>query len=64
MGGFEKWTDHDPYLSRDQNLVAKGWAESVSDDLRPYYRRTDKLSTECCCVLFGNRVVNLSMGRE
>ena len=60
----KQWTDHDPYLSRVWNLVSKGCSESVSDDLQPYYRQKDEWSTKCGCVLFGNRVVISSVGRE
>ena len=63
-GHIKQWTDDNPYLSRVRNLVSKGWPGSVSDDLQPYYWQKDELSTECGCVLFGNRVVNPCVGRE
>ena len=60
------WTDHDPTLSRVRKWVQEGWpAQACTDeDLQPYVRRKDELSTEGGCVLWGIRVILPDRGRK
>ena len=61
------WTDHDPILSRVRRWVQEGWPAQDrrnQEDLQPYVRRRDELSTEGGCVLWGSRVVMPEKGRK
>jgi len=39
------------------SYVQKGWPQTVTDDEKPYWRRTKELSTESGCLMWGNRVI-------
>ena len=53
----------DPILSRVRELVAKGWNGNSDEQLAPYQKKKDELSLLDECILRGNRVVVLAMGR-
>ena len=44
-------------LSRERNLVTKGWQEVNQDSLCPYIQRKNELSNEYGCALLDYRVV-------
>ena len=51
-------TKYDPVLSKVCNYVLTGWPQNVQkEELIPYYRRKDELSSDLGCLLWGQRVV-------
>ena len=55
------WTDKDPILSRVRCLVAPGWT-LTEPDFVPYHYRRYELSVLDGCVIWGSRVIVLSVG--
>ena len=59
--------DKDPVLSKVKAWVQTGWPDgmiSVQQELQPFVRRKNELSVEAGCILWGNRVVIPTIGRE
>ena len=50
-------TRTDPLLSLVLSYVKKGWPETVSQDLKPYFHRRQELTVQNDCVMWGIRVV-------
>ena len=50
-------TRTDPLLSLVLSYVKKGWPKTVSQDLKPYFHRRQKLTAQNDCVMWGIRVV-------
>ena len=62
---IKSWTARDPVLSKVLEMVREGWTTgSVSEELSPYFHRSEELSTEGGCVLWGRRVVIPPQGRS
>ena len=64
---IKTWTDHDPILAKVKGWILTGWPSettSLEEEVRPYARRKYELSVEDGCVLWGNRVVIPSKGRN
>ena len=64
---IKTWTDHDPILAKVKGWILSGWPSettSLEEEVRPYARRKYELSVEDGCVLWGNRVVIPSKGRN
>ena len=63
---IRQWTQRDPILLKVSNLVLQGWAttEVDSDDLVPYARRKLEISVEDGCLLWGQRVIVPTPGRQ
>ena len=61
------WTERDPILSKVKGMTLSGWpadTTGMEEELRPFARRKYELSVEEGCVLWGNRVVVPSKGRN
>ena len=54
---IKTWTSHDPFLSKVRDKVLQGWMDTRDPSLLPYQCRTNGLSIEDGCALWGNRVV-------
>ena len=50
-------TLRDPFLSKVIQHVRDGWPSLVPDELKPYWIRRNKLSTECNCLFWGICVI-------
>ena len=61
---IQKWTTHDPTLSKVRLLLSSGWEKTDQPDLAPYQQRQTELSLYDGCVLWGSRVVVPPPGRE
>ena len=64
---IKEWTTKDPVLSKVKAWVQTGWPDgmtSVQQELQPFVRRKNELSVETGCILWGNRVVIPTRGRE
>ena len=60
-----KATVLDPLLSRVLNFVMTGWPEKCDEEeLKPYHIRSQELSCEQSCVLWGSRVIIPQVFRE
>ena len=63
--GIGKATVLDPLLSRVLDFVMTGWPEKCDEEeLKPYHIRSQELSFEQSCVLWGSRVIILQVFRE
>ena len=61
---IRQWINRDPLLSKVRELVQHGWQESEEEQLKPFQQRKEELSVQDSCVLWGNRVIIPSVGRE
>ena len=65
---IQKWMDRDPVLSAVRSFVLKGWPSKVTDlkpeDVKPFMNRQAELSIHDGCLMWGNRVVVPSSGRQ
>ena len=60
-----KTTVLDPFLSRVLDFVMTGWPEKCDEEeLKPYHIRSQELSCEQSCVLWGSRVIIPQVFRE
>ena len=60
-----KTTVLDPFLSRVLDFVMTGWPEKCDEEeLKPYHIRSQELSCEQSCVLWGSRVFREKMLKE
>ena len=50
-------TTRDPVLRKISTYVANGWPTEVSDDLKPYKARQNKIGMEDKCLMWGVRVI-------
>ena len=50
-------TRRDPLLSRVYRFVVEGWTAQVNQDLLPFSKRKEELSTLDGCLLWGKRVI-------
>ncbi len=57
-------SDRDLILSRVRTLCQKGWMEISDDNLSPYRERKNELSILDDCVIWGNRLVIPTAGRQ
>lgn len=60
---IKHWTSRDPVLSKVMKYILNGWPNSVLDDMKTYYSKSDELSTLDGCLLWGARVVVPPQGR-
>ena len=51
------WTTNDPVLSQVRTWVRKDWPQKVAEDVSPYKIRSQELSVEADCIVWGTRVV-------
>ena len=58
------WTDRDPLLAKVRHLVLHGWQEMDDPMMQPYQQRQNELSTHDGCILWGNRVIIPTAGRQ
>ena len=61
---IQKWTPHDPTLSKVRLLLSSGWKKTDQPDLAPYQQKQTELSLHNGCILWGCRVVVPPPGRE
>ena len=60
-----KTTVFDPFLSRVLDFVMTGWPEKCDEEeIKPYHIRSQELSREQSCVLWGARVIIPQVLRE
>ena len=59
----KNWTARDPLLSKVYQYTMQGWPGTVTDELQPYSRKKDEISTEGGCLLWGCRVIIPPQGR-
>ena len=52
-----KATRNNLLLSKVRQYTLTGWPQNYEQALTPYYRRKNKLSIECGCLMWGSRVV-------
>ena len=50
-------TRNDPIMSKVLHYTRYGWPAEISEDLKPYYHRSNELTIESNCVMWGIRVV-------
>ena len=50
---IKNWTARDPLLSQVYLYTMQGWPRIVENDLLPYFRKKDEISTEGGCLLWG-----------
>ena len=62
--GIGKATVLDPLLSRVLDFVMTGWPERCDEELKPYHIRSQELSCEQSCVLWGSRVIIAQVFRD
>ena len=58
-GEVRRETERDVILTRVKEFVMEGWPDEfdANEDFRPYKRRSEELSSEMGCVLWGGRVI-------
>ena len=64
---IQRWTKRDPLLSKISQFILHGWREERNEgdeELKPYWTRRLELSLHEGCILWGNRVVIPTQGRE
>ena len=64
---IQRWTKRDPLLSKVSQFILHGWLEERNEgdeELKPYWTRRWELSLHEGCILWGNRVVIPTQGRE
>jgi transposase InsO family protein len=61
---IQRWTRTDLQLSQVLRYVENGWPSQVNSSLRAYSMRASELGVQDGCLLWGNRVVVPSAGRE
>ena len=64
---IQRWTKRDPLLSKVSQFILHGWREERNEgdeELKPYWTRRWELSLHEGCILWGNRVVIPTHGRE
>ena len=61
---IRRWTRTDIQLSQVLRYVENGWPSQVDGSLRAYSARASELGVQDGCLLWGNRVVVPSAGRE
>lgn len=59
-----QWTARDPILSMVLRFVLQGWPTVAGEELAPYFRRRDELTTHQGCLLWGSRLIIPTPGRE
>ena len=47
---IKNWTARDPLLSQVYLYTMQGWPRIVENDLLPYFRKKDEISTEGGCL--------------
>ena len=52
-----KATRNNLLLSKVRQYTLTGWPQNYEQALTPYYRRKNKLSIECGCLMWGSQVV-------
>ena len=61
---IRQWTDKDPLLSRVRTLVLQGWRDGEEEEMRLFNRRSEELSVQDGCVLWGSRVIIPKKGQQ
>ena len=61
---IRQWTDKDPLLSRVRTLVLQGWRDGEEEEMRPFSQRSEELSVQDGCVLWGSRVSIPKKGQQ
>lgn len=61
---IKSWTRHDPTLAKVTQYIQLGWPDSVPDHLKPFKYRSQELTIQEGCVLWGNRVIIPPQGRN
>ncbi|CAF4638013.1 unnamed protein product, partial [Rotaria sp. Silwood2] len=54
---ISKATQKDPILIQVYNYTLSGWPLSINDNLQPYYRIRNELSTSHGCIIWGLRTI-------
>lgn len=57
MKEIERETSQDQILSKVKTCLMEEWPNSVSDDLKLYKSKMERLSTENNCIFYANRIV-------
>ena len=66
VDNIRQWISRDPVCSKVKRYILQGWPAHLTkeeENLKPYYHRTDELSVERGCILWGQRVVVPPQGR-
>lgn len=58
------WTRRDELLSAVLRYTQQGWPDAVRDEVKPFFRKKDKLSVDHGCLLWGCRLVIPQEGRS
>lgn len=62
------WSRHDPVISKIISYVNSGWPspamKNVSNDFKPFFIRKSELTVEHDCLIWGNRIVIPTKGRD
>ena len=58
------WTNRDPLLSKVRSLVLEGWVDGKEEKMTPFNQRSNELSVQDGCILWGTRVVIPEQGRS
>ena len=62
---ISNWTHRDPVLAHVKEYLLHRWPQDIDDlELIPYKSRTNELSVQDGCVLWGARVVIPPQGRK
>ena len=63
---IRRWTDRDPVLSVVKSSILQGWSEDAmeKEEFKPYLNRRHELTVMHGCVMWGQRVVVPTQGRE
>ena len=61
---IRSWTRTDPILSGALHFISHGWPDVIDPKFVSYSSKTQELSSQDGCVLWGSRVVIPIQGRE
>jgi len=61
---IKQWSRRDPTISKVIDLILQGWQHTMKPEMKPYQDRREELSVHDGCLLWGNRVIIPTAGRE